>query len=161
MIDLLPLLVDDVNRDSLLVEVDADVIHGGSPFVEAVLAITILFTTHFKDSHLSASASFIVSPAFSRPLPTANSCRKLELSKDVLEKARQSVIDRPTQELVSHFAIIRKTHNDVKTIVDHPKTIVLAYEVLSNIKACHHILDIAKFQSWLYLLERRYYVISD
>ena len=32
-------MVDNANRDSLLVEVDADEIHGGSPFVETVLGI--------------------------------------------------------------------------------------------------------------------------
>jgi hypothetical protein len=41
VIQLFPLLVDDPKADSLFVEVDADVLHGGSPFVE----------TRFVDHH--------------------------------------------------------------------------------------------------------------
>src|ERR1700722_14651085 len=44
--ELLPLLVDDANADSLLVEVDADILHGASPFVETGnRKPNILFTT--------------------------------------------------------------------------------------------------------------------
>src|SRR5439155_23457959 len=63
VIDLLPLLVDDTNADSLFVEVDADVIHGGSPFVETRVETHNPVYHELKGLHHAASASFIVSPA--------------------------------------------------------------------------------------------------
>jgi hypothetical protein len=52
---LLTILVDHTQADSLLVEVDADVLHGGSPFVETRVGLGINPIYHeLKGLHQSA-----------------------------------------------------------------------------------------------------------